>query len=53
MLGNWFRTGLLMAAIMALFGMVGAVLGGGQGMMLALAFAAPRRATLAHGQPPT
>ncbi|SRR6266567_6770189 len=38
MLGNWFRTGLLMAAIMALFGMVGAVLGGGQGMVLALMF---------------
>ena len=38
MLGNWFKTGLLMAAIMALFGMVGAVLGGGQGMLLALAF---------------
>lgn len=38
MLGNWFRTGLLMAAIMALFGMVGAVLGGGQGMVLALIF---------------
>jgi heat shock protein HtpX len=36
MLGNWFRTGLLMAAIMALFGVVGAVLGGGQGMMIAL-----------------
>ncbi len=36
MLGNWFRTGLLMAAIMALFGVVGAVLGGGQGMALAL-----------------
>jgi heat shock protein HtpX len=37
MLGNWFKTGLLMAAIMALFGMVGALLGGGQGMLLALA----------------
>lgn len=37
MLGNWFRTGLLMAAIMALFGVVGAVLGGGQGMVIALA----------------
>jgi heat shock protein HtpX len=36
MLGNWFRTGLLMAAIMALFGVVGAVLGGGQGMAIAL-----------------
>lgn len=36
MLGNWFRTGLLMAAIMALFGVVGAVLGGGQGMVIAL-----------------
>ena len=40
MLGNWFKTGLLMAAIMALFGVVGAVLGGGQGMLLALCFGA-------------
>lgn len=38
MAGNWLKTGLLMAAIMALFGMVGAVLGGGQGMLLALVF---------------
>jgi heat shock protein HtpX len=37
MLGNWFKTGLLMAAIVALFGTVGALLGGGQGMLLALA----------------
>jgi heat shock protein HtpX len=37
MLGNWFKTGMLMAGIMALFGMIGAVLGGGQGMLLALA----------------
>ena len=36
MLGNTFKTGLLMAAIVALFGAVGAVLGGGQGMLLAL-----------------
>jgi heat shock protein HtpX len=36
MLGNWFRTGLLMASIMALFGVVGAVLGGAQGMVIAL-----------------
>lgn len=36
MLGNWLKTGLLMAAIMALFGMVGALLGGGSGMLLAL-----------------
>jgi len=34
--GNWFKTGLLMAAIMGLFGVVGAMLGGGQGMLLAL-----------------
>jgi heat shock protein HtpX len=40
MLGNCFKTGLLMAAIMALFGVVGAVLGGGQGMLLALVLAA-------------
>jgi heat shock protein HtpX len=37
MMGNWFKTGLLMAAIVALFGSVGALLGGGQGMALALA----------------
>lgn len=36
MIVNWFKTGLLMAAIMALFGVVGALLGGGGGMMLAL-----------------
>lgn len=36
MLGNWFKTGLLMAAIMALFGVVGSILGGAQGMLLAL-----------------
>jgi heat shock protein HtpX len=40
MLGNWFKTGLLMAAITALFGTVGAVLGGGPGMLLALVLAA-------------
>ena len=40
MLGNWFKTGLLMAAIMALFGVVGALIGGGQGMLLALAIGA-------------
>jgi len=37
MMGNWFKTGLLMAAIVALVGSVGALLGGGQGMVLALA----------------
>ena len=34
--GNWFKTGMLMAAIMALFGVVGGMLGGGQGMLFAL-----------------
>ena len=38
MLGNWFKTGLLMAAIMALFGIAGAAIGGGQGMLIALLF---------------
>lgn len=33
---NWFKTAMLMAAIMALFGAVGAALGGKQGMLLAL-----------------
>jgi heat shock protein HtpX len=36
MLGNWLKTSLLMAAIVALFGAVGGMLGGGQGMMFAL-----------------
>ncbi|MEW5769169.1 MAG: zinc metalloprotease HtpX [Pseudomonadota bacterium] len=38
MLGNWFKTTLLMAAIVALFGVVGMALGGKQGMLLALVF---------------
>lgn len=36
MFGNWLKTSLLMAAIVALFGAVGAMLGGAQGMLLAL-----------------
>jgi heat shock protein HtpX len=36
MFGNWFKTSLLMAAIVALFGAVGAALGGAQGMLVAL-----------------
>lgn len=39
MLGNWFKTTILMAAIVALFGMIGAALGGQSGMLLALLFA--------------
>lgn len=39
MLGNWLKTTILMAAIMALFGMIGAALGGRSGMLLALVFA--------------
>lgn len=40
MYGNWFKTTLLMAAIVALFGVVGAAIGGQQGMLLALLFGA-------------
>ncbi|VVD89305.1 protease HtpX [Pandoraea eparura] len=36
---NWMKTTLLMAAITALFMVVGGMIGGRQGMMLALAFA--------------
>lgn len=36
MLTNWLKTTILMAAIVALFGAIGAMLGGGQGMLLAL-----------------
>lgn len=40
MLGNWLKTAVLMAAIVALFGAVGAALGGAGGMMMALILAA-------------
>ncbi|MBL8396523.1 MAG: zinc metalloprotease HtpX [Candidatus Accumulibacter sp.] len=36
MLGNWLKTSLLMAAIVALFGVVGAMIGGRSGMAMAL-----------------
>jgi len=36
MFGNWLKTSLLMAGIVALFGVIGAALGGVQGMLLAL-----------------
>ena len=36
MLGNWLKTTILMAGILALFGAVGGMLGGAQGMLLAL-----------------
>ena len=35
---NWFKTAILMAAITALFGFIGAWIGGAQGMLLALLF---------------
>lgn len=38
MLGNWLKTAVLMAAIVALFGAIGAMLGGANGMLLALLF---------------
>ena len=40
MFGNWLKTTILMAAIVALFGAVGAALGGSGGMMMALILAA-------------
>lgn len=40
MAGNWFKTTILMAGIVVLFGMVGAALGGAGGMLIALALAA-------------
>lgn len=40
MFGNWVKTTILMAAIVALFGSVGAALGGASGMMMALVMAA-------------
>jgi len=35
---NWFKTAILMAAIMALFGLIGGMMGGKSGMLLALVF---------------
>lgn len=40
MLGNWLKTTVLMAGIVVLFGAVGAMLGGANGMMIALLMAA-------------
>lgn len=40
MVGNWFKTSILMAGIVALFGVVGCALGGAGGMMIALILAA-------------
>lgn len=36
MFGNWLKTAILMAAIVALFGAIGAALGGASGMLIAL-----------------
>ena len=38
MFGNWLKTTVLMAAIVALFGAIGAYLGGANGMIMALLF---------------
>ena len=38
MFANWLKTSVLMAAIVALFGVIGALIGGKQGMLLALLF---------------
>ena len=37
MIGNWLKTAILMAGIVALFGAIGALIGGEQGMLVALA----------------
>jgi heat shock protein HtpX len=39
MIGNWLKTGVLMAGIVALFGVIGASLGGTGGMLIALGIA--------------
>jgi len=38
MFGNWLKTSILMAAIMALFAVIGSYIGGATGMMMALLF---------------
>ena len=39
MIANWLKTGILLAGIVALFGAIGAMIGGQQGMLIALAIA--------------
>src|SRR5262245_42001377 len=39
MFGNWLKTSILMAGIVALFGLIGAYIGGFNGMLIALLFA--------------
>src|SRR5258706_3997106 len=39
MFGNWMKTTTLMAAIVALFALIGAQIGGSNGMVIALIFA--------------
>ena len=36
---NWLKTSMLMAAIVALFALIGSLIGGQSGMLLALGFA--------------
>ncbi|MBT0959910.1 zinc metalloprotease HtpX [Denitromonas iodatirespirans] len=38
MFGNWIKTSILMAGIVALFGVIGGLIGGQQGMLIALLF---------------
>ena len=38
MFGNWIKTSILFAGIIALFGVIGAAIGGAQGMLIALLF---------------
>ena len=38
MFGNWLKTSILMAGIIALFGVIGGMIGGKSGMLLALVF---------------
>lgn len=40
MFSNWLKTGILLAGIVALFGVIGGLIGGRQGMLIALALAA-------------
>lgn len=40
MFGNWVKTSILFAGIIALFGAIGAAFGGAQGMLIALLFGA-------------
>ena len=51
MFGNWLKTTVLMAAIVALFGAIGSYLGGTNGMIVALIFGGAMKSRVSQVSP--